>query len=281
MLRMLFENSCRLRLYPCASWSLKSVRFLQLSRMNFQEELQKLQTNPYFEKYSEKIAKLKQTSPNEFLARIENSVKIRKTEESRTDSRKISTQPGQARNEILGYRKKTLSQVVKMELLTGKTKTEIVDIWSEYHSNKDCLIGAVVPCESYSCLEENGTHFPMFLLPLPRENGYEFFVVQFSSEEFHFTSLINYQAHQENAPECLSLSFFPDFRDEHGIVLMRGEYDKNVLSAIEARCLVNQIQLYYDGKDSKKYQLLQRFTKSPNEFKHMDLVSELESISLR
>ena len=32
-----------------------------------------------------------------------------------------------------------------------------------------------------------------FLLPLPRQEGYEFVVVQFAGNEAHFTALINYQ----------------------------------------------------------------------------------------
>jgi ATP synthase F1 complex assembly factor 1 len=35
-----------------------------------------------------------------------------------------------------------------------------------------------------------------FLFPLPRKNGYEFVLMQFSNNEAHFTTLINYQAFQ-------------------------------------------------------------------------------------
>ena len=35
-----------------------------------------------------------------------------------------------------------------------------------------------------------------FLFPLPRANGYEFVMMQFSGNEAHFTTLINYQAFQ-------------------------------------------------------------------------------------
>ena len=35
-----------------------------------EEEMDKLQNNPYFDKYKEKIAKLQQTSPEEFMSRV-------------------------------------------------------------------------------------------------------------------------------------------------------------------------------------------------------------------
>ena len=65
---------------------------------------------------------------------------------------------------------------------------------------------------------------------MPRTGGYEFIVVQFEgTEAAHFTTLLNYQAHKELAPECLTIIYYTDLMEEKGIVLMRGEYDKNVL----------------------------------------------------
>ena len=80
-------------------------------------------------------------------------------------------------------------------------------------------VAAVIPAETFKQMQvrDNGLsdmteiwifqerfqEFNTFLFPLPRDQGYEFFVVQFLNQEAHFTSLINYQAHKENAPECL------------------------------------------------------------------------------
>ena len=68
-----------------------------------------------------------------------------------------------------------------------------------------------------------------FLLPLPRREGYEFVVVQFQGNEAHFTTLLNYQTHKENSPECLTVVNYPEFNQEKGITLMRATYDDNVL----------------------------------------------------
>lgn len=118
-----------------------------------------------------------------------------------------------------------------------------------------------------------------FLFPLPRDKGYEFILCQFSGHEAHFTSLINYQAHKENAPECLSVTHYIELK-EKGLVLMRGQYDKDVLNGTEAKCLANQLQLYYGQDNAKRLKLLERFTYTPEEFKHMDLVADLECLSL-
>lgn len=55
---------------------------------------------------------------------------------------------------------------------------------------------------------------------------------------------------------------------------------QNVLSGSEAQCLANQFQIYYGGLDKTKNHLLETFTNNPASFKHMDLVAQLENITL-
>lgn len=62
---------------------------------------------------------------------------------------------------------------------------------------------------------------------------------------------------------------------------MRGEYDTNVINAQEAQCLVNQLQLYYCQNNASKLELLEKFTHQPENFKHMDVIKELENLSIK
>lgn len=89
------------------------------------------------------------------------------------------------------------------------------------------------------------------------------------------------QVHNENAPECLNIVHYTEFSERLGVVLMRGEYDTNVISAQEAQCLVNQLQLYYLQNDQSKLKLLQQFTHEPDSFKHMDVIKELNNLSIQ
>lgn len=167
---------------------------------------------------------------------------------------------------------------MKVELIADKTAEEIKSIWTEYHKQKSC-ISAAMSVEQYKKMRERGELHPTFLLPLPRDNGYEFIVTQFHEDEVHMTPLLWYQTHKENAPECLTLYHFTELSDKD-LVLMRGEYDANSINAVEAQCLANELQLYYALDDTKRLNLLERFTHRPDEFKHMDLVAQLEYISL-
>lgn len=88
------------------------------------------------------------------------------------------------------------------------------------------------------------------------------------------------QVHQENAPECLNIVHYTEFKDKLDTVLMRAEYDANVVNAQEAQCLINQLQMYYTQSVQSKLELLRRFTHEPDSFKHMDVIDELQNLSI-
>ena len=121
-----------------------------------------------------------------------------------------------------------LEEIMKIELLESKSKEEIGQIWTQHLSTKEGLC-AVIPASTFQSMKDLYQVHKTFILPLPRKEGYEFVVVQFSGNQAHFTTLINFQAHAENAPECLTLVHFVDLVEAKGIVLMKGDFNPNVL----------------------------------------------------
>lgn len=59
----------------CIGVASNNKRFIMTSRLKLEKVLEDLKKNPYFDKYAEKIAKFQQTSPEEFLGRVENQEK--------------------------------------------------------------------------------------------------------------------------------------------------------------------------------------------------------------
>ena len=200
---------------------------------------------------------LLRTSPEEFLQRLSIVEENHKVSESSTNdvkgrdfsmptppksAVKVGTQPSMMRDKV---RKRQfwpmtrykyhifqkLEEIMKMELLDGKSKEEIGQIWTQHLSTKEGLC-AVIPASTFRSMKDLYQVHKTFILPLPRKEGYEFVVVQFAGNEAHFTTLINFQAHSENAPECLTLVHFVDLIEDKGIVLMKGDFDPNVLVSI-------------------------------------------------
>lgn len=249
---------------------------------NMQEVLKDLEKNPYFDKYAKKITKLRQDDPSTFKNRVEDvGKKVKKPIEQPKERQfsqmlnpkeKISA-PAQTKHE-------SLNKVMKVDLIKDKSPEEIKSIWEEYHTKKEHCIAATIPSIDFDKLNEYSQKFPTFLFALPRSQGYEFIMCQFSQNTVHFTPLLYYQVHKENAPECLTITHYDEFKDK-GIILMRGEYDKNVLDGREAQCLANQLQMYYIQEEPEKLKLMEIFVNKPDEFKHMELIKHIENLSLK
>ena len=48
----------------------------------------------------------------------------------------------------------------------------------------------------------------------------------------------------------------------------------------EAKCLANQVEIYYSQPSDRKLELLEKFTKQPAYFHHKDLIEEMNTLSL-
>ncbi|XP_005398716.1 PREDICTED: ATP synthase mitochondrial F1 complex assembly factor 1 isoform X2 [Chinchilla lanigera] len=174
---------------------------------------------------------------------------------------------------------KTLSSIFNIEMVKDKTAEEIKQIWQQYFAAKDTVY-AVIPKEKFDLIWNRAQSCPTFLCALPRREGYEFFVGQWTGTELHFTALINIQTRGDAAASQLILYHYPELKEEKGIVLMTAEMDSTFLNVTEAQCIANQVQLFYATDRKETYGLVETFNFRPNEFKYMSVIAELEQSGL-
>jgi len=51
-------------------------------------------------------------------------------------------------------------------------------------------------------------------------------------------------------------------------------------NAREAKCLADQVEIYYSRPNETKLDLLAKFTNSPQYFNHMDLIKEMNNLEI-
>ncbi|OXB78948.1 UNVERIFIED_CONTAM: hypothetical protein H355_013828 [Colinus virginianus] len=188
-----------------------------------------LEENPFYGKYRHKIQELRRSNPSVFESRMEK----------RNEAEGLGTKTSKG-----GFtRDKTLDSILNVEMVKEKSAEEIKQIWTQYFSAKDTVY-AVIPAEKFDLIWKRAQKCPSFLYALPRKEGYEFFVGQWSGTELHFTSLINIQV------------------------------------VPEAQCLANQVQLFYATDRSETYELVETFNHRSSEFKYMSVIAELEQSGL-
>ncbi|XP_075011935.1 ATP synthase mitochondrial F1 complex assembly factor 1 isoform X4 [Calonectris borealis] len=212
-----------------------------------------LEENPFYGKYRHKIQELRRSSPDVFESRMEKRNEVKK-------------QP-------VGYSNQGEFIRCMEEKAEGLgTKT------SKGGFTKDKTLDSILNIEMVK--EKSAEEIKQFLYALPRKEGYEFFVGQWSGTELHFTSLINIQTQGETAPSQLVLYHYPELQKEKGIVLMTAEMDSKFLVVHEAQCLANQVQLFYATDRSETYELVETFNHRSSEFKYMSVIAELEQSGL-
>ena len=248
-------------------------------------ETDDLTKNPYYGKYAHKIEDLKQSSATlEYLKQIpiEGNVGSNKNHLMVTPDGQLGTGSDILRHNSKYLPEKKLEKILNIDELNDKCIEEISKLWNDKHSEpyktyeKPAVTG-LLPAEVWQIFSSRIIEHNTFLLPLPRNQGYEFFVVQFDGKEAHFTSLYNYQVYGENSPEFLNLVNYTEILETKGLVLMSGDYDTNLITYEEASFLALQLVLYYGvTSEPKKLAHLERFTYNTEEFSHFDLIAELE-----
>ncbi|KAJ2161965.1 hypothetical protein GGF46_001061 [Coemansia sp. RSA 552] len=174
---------------------------------------------------------------------------------------------------------KSLDQIIVMDSVADKGPEEIGQIWTKYHGAKD-MISAVVPAATYGQIRQVARANPRFVLPLPREEGVEFYFLQFDHHQVHFTSLLEYKTNQSHARPFLTLTHYTDFGPAKGIVLMRGEVDgeSRHLDTANAQYLALQLQQFYVTGGAEKRALLEKFNQHPDQFDYRELIAAAEKL---
>ena len=77
--------------------------------------------------------------------------------------------------------------------------------------------------------------------------------------------------------------YFDDLVDSKKVILTMAEIDVKHLKMEEAKFLIHQMNSYYlkTSDTDDKYKLLRKFTTLPREFKHNELLKQLEIDNLK
>uniref|UniRef100_A0A674N3Y3 ATP synthase mitochondrial F1 complex assembly factor 1 n=1 Tax=Takifugu rubripes TaxID=31033 RepID=A0A674N3Y3_TAKRU len=246
-----------------------------------------LEENPFYNKYQDKIQKLRSAEPQEFSARLAKRHESKKDVLGHSKQaefvRLVEQELGASAGASGGFTKnKTLDSILNVELVRDKTGEEITKLWMEYFSTKD-TISAVIPTSTYELMHGRSRSCPMFLYALPQKEGYEFFIGQWSGDQLHLHPSSTSRCVctlGEQAPSQLILYHYPDLKQEKGLVFMTAEMDSKFITVHQAQCLANQVQLFYGTQRQETFRLAETFNHHPAEFKHMLVIAELEQSGL-
>ena len=171
---------------------------------------------------------------------------------------------------------KELEKVVKLELLRPQGPEEIARIWSEFHADESKgRVGAVISSAQYAQIHRHGPESPVFVLPVPKPEGYVTMLVQFQLPIVMVTTLDDYRTRGVNAASHLVLTHYTELASDKNLVLVRGDVLVNsAVNVFEARDVIKKVHhLYSDPTAYAKWPYT--FNHNSTSFSFTDYLAEL------
>mmetsp|Transcript_14356 Transcript_14356/g.20497 ORF Transcript_14356/g.20497 Transcript_14356/m.20497 type:complete len:281 (+) Transcript_14356:30-872(+) len=166
-----------------------------------------------------------------------------------------------------------LNEILKTELIKGKTKTEVSDIWMTYHESRSDVHGTIMNAEDAKTILPRAKMYPFFITPVFREDGYFMLLSQFQSPSHFFLAYLeDYKLDPSSSQPLITFSIFSDLEHTHdGLSLLRCDIVNKGIGADEGLTVMQHILDSY--RDSKEFERVRGFNEEPGSFDVDDYIS--------
>eukprot|EP00435_Cladocopium_sp_Y103_P063298 s367_g24.t2 len=158
-------------------------------------------------------------------------------------------------------------ECLEVPLLIKESPVRVREIWLERFQDNPLAVAGALTDQDFRSLKANAEACPMFVVPLPRGEGYANLVWQAQGNRVLFKTL---EGFQQNSPVIdLGVNFFTEL--SHQLVLLRGEIKSNLLSKDEAAKMVRFMREAYC--DPTLFGWVKRFNHSARDFDWQEYMS--------
>mmetsp|Transcript_11241 Transcript_11241/g.14812 ORF Transcript_11241/g.14812 Transcript_11241/m.14812 type:complete len:225 (+) Transcript_11241:143-817(+) len=169
---------------------------------------------------------------------------------------------------------KKLEDVLKKELVEGKSATEVADLWYTYHEGKEDVVGLVLNGADGKSVLSRATKCPFFIQPIFRDDGFFNLVSQFQSPcHFLLAYLEDYKMDPHSASPLMTFSVFDDYADSKDVTLVRCDIFNKSIQIEEGRKVVQSLLDNY--RKSEEFTSIKVFNERPAAFDVDDHISRM------
>lgn len=170
---------------------------------------------------------------------------------------------------------KDLADILKLQLLQGKTADDVELIWMQHHEASSSHVATVMSSDEHAALAARAAASPLFVLPLRKApKGFCSLLIQWQPQQALVTTLEQYRQLGSNAPAHLSLTCYTELAGSHGLVLLRGDVlYPELINTAEARTVMELTRALYT--DPSSYQMVYQFNHAPDKFDFGLLLQQL------
>mmetsp|Transcript_22901 Transcript_22901/g.28862 ORF Transcript_22901/g.28862 Transcript_22901/m.28862 type:complete len:186 (-) Transcript_22901:156-713(-) len=168
---------------------------------------------------------------------------------------------------------RSLNEIMKTDLLEGKTKAEISEIWMTYHEGKERVHGAILKgCDGVKILER-AEKLQFFIQPIFRNDGFFMLLSQFQPpSHFLLAYLEDYKMDPNRAQPLVTFSIFNDLVESHDMSLVRCDVINKGIEESEGQKVMDLLlDSYKVDEDFSRW--VKQFNEQPGDFDVDDYIS--------
>lgn len=167
-----------------------------------------------------------------------------------------------------------LDEIMKIDLIEGKSKTEISNLWMTYHENKERVHGCFLSGDEGQNILSRAHKMKFFVQPIFRETGFFVLLSQFQTpSHFLLAYLEDYKMDPNRAQPLMTFSIFNDLVESHNLSLVRCDIINKGIEDNEGRKVMQHLLDAY--RTEKEYVAVKTFNKEPNKFDFDDFISRM------
>jgi ATP synthase F1 complex assembly factor 1 len=117
-------------------------------------------------------------------------------------------------------------------------------IWNKFHDEKQFNVSKTLSGSLYGSLIQKAQHSPIFVFPVPRDNGHMMMVSQYQDKSILFAYLEDFKKDQTNSQPYFIVTFFDELIKQKGLAFVRGDIVTG-FSKQEAKILLNQFVAHH------------------------------------
>ena len=140
--------------------------------------------------------------------------------------------------------RRSLEQLVKLELLRHEPPAQICHIWQRFHADKRDAVATTLVASAYQELLLRADAAPYLILPVYRQEGYVNLLSQFQQSCFLVTFLEAFQANASTAQPCVAISLYDDLLADKGLTLLRADV-LHMVDKPESQLVLEQVLQCY------------------------------------
>ncbi|WBW72115.1 mitochondrial F1-FO ATP synthase chaperone Atp11 [Schizosaccharomyces osmophilus] len=219
----------------------------------YSEEVQGSPKNGVYERYQEKLKQKAKQEETPLEKLVQNARKSFAPKQAISESQELAEKSNKKPQVKKVKKFPELSDFIDVSKFQSLPASVIEKLWRARNLQENILSGCVEK-QTYERMISRAKKYPIFVLPLPRENqGMETHLIQWgfpgnNTAHLIITTLLEYKLKNAYATPHTVLTHFSDLLESNGVALMRCQFEQDkTLSSSDVQLLLLAIQKFYNA----------------------------------